>query len=53
MEKLKKLPKSFFEKVRPQTTPNHNSSDEIIPIKWSKEVLSGQKRALVKLKKNK
>ena len=48
MEKLKKIPKSFFEKVRPQTTPNNDSSDEIIPIKWSKEVLSEQKKALVR-----
>ncbi len=51
MENLKKFPKGFFSIVRPEATPNKNKDDEIIPINWSKNVIKGKKKAIVKLVK--
>ncbi len=51
MENLKKFPKGFFSIVRPEATPNKNKDDEIIPINWSKDVIKGKKKAIVKLVK--
>lgn len=45
MELLNKFPKGFFNSQLPEATP---SKDKIIPIKWSKEVKKGQKKALIK-----
>ena len=50
MEKLKRLPISFFEKTRPNAPKN--SLDDVIPIKWSKEVMNGKKKVKVSLPKN-
>ncbi len=47
MENSKKLPISFFEKPRPSAPKN--SIKEIIPIKWSKEVIAGKKKVIVHL----
>ncbi len=49
MENLKKLPISFFEKPRPNSPKN--SLKDIIPIKWSKEVINGKKEVIVSLPK--
>lgn len=49
MENLKKLPLSFFEKPRPSAPKN--SLKDIIPIKWSKEVLDGKKEIIGSLPK--
>lgn len=49
MEKLKKLPLSFFEKPRPNAPKN--SLKDIIPIEWSKEVIDGNKKIIVSLPK--
>ncbi|MEG1506717.1 MAG: hypothetical protein RR478_04380 [Bacilli bacterium] len=40
MEKVNRFPIGFFEKVRPKVTPSTNPDDEIIPIKWSKKILT-------------
>ncbi len=52
MEKEKKIknnfPKGFFTKIRPEAIPSSNPDDEIIPIRWSKDVLDGKKKAVVK-----
>lgn len=45
MELTKKFPKGFFECPRPKAPM---SSKDIIPIKWSKEVLKGKKEVIVK-----
>ena len=47
------FPTGFFSKSRPEVTPSKNPDDKIIPIKWSKEVESGQKKAIVILQKKK
>ncbi len=47
------FPTGFFSKSRPEVTPSKNPDDKIIPIKWSKEVESGQKKAIVTLPKKK
>jgi hypothetical protein len=43
---MKVLPKSFFEKVRPNVkdlkSTKKNPDDEIIPFNWSKNVLVGK-----------
>lgn len=44
---MKKLPLSFFEKSRPNAP--RNSLKDIIPIKWSKEVIDGEKEIIVNL----
>ena len=49
MEKLKKLSIGFFEKPRP-TAPK-NSLKDIIPIKWSKKVINGEREVIVNLPK--
>lgn len=47
---MKGLPKSFFEKVRPQKSDNtREDRDKIVPFLWSKEVLSGRKQVVVSL----
>ena len=51
MEFANSLPKDFFTKNRPKAEPSSDPDDEIIPIKWSKEVLDGKKKAIVKLAK--
>lgn len=45
MELTRKFPKGFFEQSRP-IAPKEKT--DILPIKWSKEVLSGKKQAVVK-----
>ena len=42
------FPAGFFTKVRPEATPSNNPDDKIIPIKWSKSVRDGNKKAVVK-----
>ncbi len=42
------FPKGFFTKSRPGITPSKNSDDKIRPIKWSKEVSEGKRKAVVK-----
>lgn len=53
---MKSLPKSFFEKTRPNVRENKNIAQQtdniVIPIEWSKEVLEGKKKVLIKLPKN-
>lgn len=49
MEMLKKLPEGFLKKTRNKVTPKKNIDDDIIPIKWSKDVCDGNKKAIVKL----
>lgn len=49
MEKLKKMSISFFEKPRPNAPKN--SLKDIIPIKWSKKVINGEKEVIVSLPK--
>ena len=49
---LKRLPKDFFQKARQKATSSENPDDEIIPIKWSKDVVGGKKKAVVTLAKN-
>ena len=39
---IKKLPKSFFEKERPQVV--NESKQDITPINWNKDVISGKKK---------
>ena len=51
MEYTSRLPKDFFTKNRPKAEPSSNPDDEIIPIKWSKEVLNDKKKTIVKLAK--
>lgn len=41
---IKKLPKSFFEKERPRV--EKESKQEVTPIKWNKEVVSGKQRVV-------
>lgn len=52
MEFTRRLPKEFFAKVRPHAQPSNDPDDKIIPIKWSKEVMDGKRKAIVKLAKN-
>lgn len=49
MDTIKRLPLSFFEKSRPNAPKN--SLKDIVPIEWSKEVLSGKKKVIVELPK--
>lgn len=43
----RRLPISFFEKPRPSAP--RDSMKNIIPIKWSKEVMNGKKQIIVTL----
>ena len=43
------LPKDFFSKSRPKVD-NKETLNDIIPIKWSQEVLEGKRQVLVKSK---
>ena len=52
-ELLNKFPNGFFNEPLPEATPSNNPDDKIIPIKWSENVKSKKKKALVKLKKSK
>lgn len=45
-EKKIKFPSGFFEKSRPKVTKNSQFED-IIPIKWSKKIRNGKKKAFV------
>lgn len=49
MEDIDKLSISFFEKPRTVASKNLLNEKEIIPIKWSKEVMTGKKQVLVYL----
>lgn len=51
MEKKKKIPLNFFEKIRPTTKKDEQT--DIEPINWSKEVINGKKEILVTLPKEK
>ena len=50
----KRLPKSFFEKSRPNAPKNY--LDEIVPFKWSneKEIINGKfkNKVIIKLREN-
>jgi len=41
------FPDGFFTKDIPEAQPSNDPDDEIIPIQWSDEVMSGKKIALV------
>lgn len=43
-----KFPKDFFEKTR-TIISNKETLKNIIPIKWSNDVLNGERKAIVKL----
>ena len=48
MEKIfRGFPVGFFTKIRPEAQPSNDPDDEIIPIQWSDEVMSGKKIAIV------
>lgn len=47
-KKNSKFPTGFFQKIRPNVTPSDNPDDKIIPIKWSNEVETKRKKAVVK-----
>ncbi len=51
MDTIKRLPSSFFEKSRPNAP--ENSLKDVVPFDWSKEVLSGKKKVIVELPKDK
>lgn len=42
------FPKGFFTKDRPEATPSKDPDDKIVPIKWSKDVKEGKRKAVVK-----
>lgn len=42
-----KIPKGFFSQPRP-TVSSKEALKDIVPIKWSKAVLSGNKKAIVR-----
>ena len=44
MELVKKFPEGFFDKVRPSVSSNKT---DVLPIKWSKQVLNKTKKAVV------
>lgn len=44
---IKKLPKSFFEKERQEIAKE--SRQDITPIKWNKEVMSGKEKVKFEL----
>ena len=54
MNSNKRLPKSFFEKSRPNALKNY--LNEIVPFKWSneKEIINGKfkNKVIIKLKEN-
>ena len=52
MDCTRRLPKDFFTKSRPHAKPSNDPDDKIIPIKWSKEVMDGKRKAIVKLAKD-
>ena len=45
-EKNLKIPKNFFTKPRPHVIQKENKKD-MIPFKWSSDVMSGQKKAIL------
>ena len=47
-----KLPKNFFSQSRPKVS-NKQTFDDVIPVKWSKQVINGSKKATVYLKNGK
>ena len=51
MEKNKRLPLSFFQKIRPNKSKEREK--EIEEIKWPKEVIDGKKQIIVTLPKEK
>ena len=46
-KKSLKFPNGFFTKKRREATPSKDKDDTIIPIKWSKKVLTKRKKAIV------
>jgi hypothetical protein len=47
MEEVKKLPKSFFTKVRPIAKGKEKSSySKIEEIKWNKDILQGKNKVI-------
>lgn len=53
---ISKFSNSFFEKRRPNVRESNmkvNPDDKVIPIKWSKDVLNGKKKVIVKISNNK
>ena len=50
MELLNKFPNGFFGKDRPEAPKKKN---DILPIRWSNDVVQKRKKAVVKLRKNK
>ena len=46
-KKSLKFPNGFFTKIRREATPSKDKDDTIIPIKWSKKVLTKKKKAIV------
>ena len=45
---ITKFPTDFFKKDRPEVAPSNNPDDEIIPIKWSKDILTNKRKAIVR-----
>ena len=43
------LPDNFFARVRPHVNKKEKDED-MIPFKWSKEVIDGKKKAILSLK---
>lgn len=43
-----KFPKNFFTKIRSVSKPANLEENEVIPIRWSKEVMKGKKKAIVR-----
>lgn len=53
---MSRLSNNFFEKHRPnvkEINKKVNPDDKIVPIKWSKEVLEGKRKAMITLPKSK
>lgn len=47
-KKSLKFPNGFFTKIRREATPSKDKDDTIIPIKWSKKVLTKKKKSYSK-----
>ncbi len=41
------FPSGFFRRDIPEAVPTNNIDDKIIPIKWSKDVQDGKRKASV------
>ena len=50
--RVKRLPKTFFEKERPQITAEESLKD-VESIMWNDDVLSGKEKAEIKLNESK